>query len=87
MAHFKTTDDMWEYMTGRAWNHTHEFRGHRIYDDAANEGEDAQGERAMRKTLHLIIEHGGEDGETIKMGLGISYRQGYIWKGENSWRI
>ena len=46
-------------------------------------GEDAQRERAIRKSIHLLIKHGGGDGETIKKGLDISYRQGSIWKGDS----
>ena len=60
----------------------HEFQGRRIYTDIQNEGDDAKRERAVPKTVHLIIKHSGRNGEEIKTGLDISYRQGYVWKGD-----
>jgi hypothetical protein len=83
MARFQTTDDMWQYMTSDCGRLKLQFQGRRIYVDIHKEGEDAQRERAVRKSVHLLIKHGGGDGETIKKGLDISYRQGSIWKGDS----
>ena len=32
--------------------------------------------------MHLLIKHGGGDGEAIKKDLDISYWLGYVWKGD-----
>jgi hypothetical protein len=82
MARFKTADDMWQYLTSDSGRHKHEFRGRRIYADVHKVGDDAKRDRAVRKAVHLIIKHGGGDGDAIKKGLDISYPQGYVWKGD-----
>ena len=82
MARFETLDGMWQYMGSEAGRQKHKFQGRRIYTDIPKEGDDAKRERAVRKTVHLIIKHSGWDGEEIKKGLDISYRQGYVWKGD-----
>ena len=82
MARFETLDGMWEYMVSEVGKQKLEFQDRRIYIDIPKDGEDAKRERAVRKTVHLIIKHGGGDGEAIKKDMDISYQQGYVWKGD-----
>ena len=79
MARFETPDIVWEYIVSDAGKQKLEFQGRRIY---ADKGEDAKRERAVRKTVYLLIKHGGGDGEAIKKDLDISYRIGEIWRGD-----
>ena len=59
-----------------------ELRERRTFADTPKGGEDAKRERAVRKTIQLLIKHGGGDGDAVKKESDISYRQGSVWKGE-----
>lgn len=79
MARFETVECMWNYVVSEVGKQKLEFEGRRIY---------AEGRRGCktgahsRKTVHLLIKHGGGDGEAMKKDLDISCRQGTVWKGD-----
>ena len=43
---------------------------------------DSKREKSVRKIVRLLIEHNGGNGEQVKKELDISYRTGYVWKGD-----
>eukprot|EP00973_Karenia_brevis_P041259 5708700-Karenia_brevis.AAC.1 len=70
---------MWDYMTGQAGQHNHEYLGNRIYVEV-NKSKDAKArERAVRKVVRTLIETHGGDGAAVKSKVDALYKKGEVW--------
>ena len=93
-ARFKSSASMWNYMTANAGEHKHSFKGNTIYVNAdggrTRNDTEKEMEKAVRKTVRLIIEKNGGDGKTIKKTIDTNYRKGVVhWNDERvaEWNV
>ena len=81
-ARFKTEDAMWKYMVDNKGKHRHPF-GHtticvNAHGRRDGNDEDEDRKKAVRKTVRVIIEQNGGDGQAIKKKIDTDYDKGIV---------